>query len=288
MPSLSEIIPGIVAKSLTGSNQYPDSPSWPTPSEWSSLNTTLNGNLIKAVPAASPCYPGPTQSRASCLTAKAVRALDDPVMVRTAWFGGFACDAVYSNGSASEVGGGECGLGNYPVFVVKAMSKEDVSAGVRFAQKYGLRLVVKNTGYVLTFLLRTFQSTRECGEIRIEGLTFKLTAEIVETGKDLEFQLTNNARIRHDFLGRNLGYGSLSIWTHKLRGIEFKESWNPSIGPSLDTNQSAVVFGSGIQWRELYGAAYRANKTVVGGADPVSTQVLLLQRARCSPVTSRT
>lgn len=80
----------------------------------------------------------------------------------------------------------------------------------------------------------------------------------------------NSIDSRHDFLGRNVGYGSLSIWTHELRGIDFKESWKPTIGPPLDANQSAVIFGSGVQWRELYGAAYRANKTVVGGADPVS------------------
>lgn len=39
-------------------------------------------------------------------------------------------------------------MGNYPIYVVKAMSKEDVSEGVKFASKHGLRLVIKNTGYV--------------------------------------------------------------------------------------------------------------------------------------------
>ncbi|KAF2434934.1 FAD-binding domain-containing protein [Tothia fuscella] len=205
-PSPKAITPPYNAK------QYPDSPSWPTFSQWTAFNATLKGNLIKAVPAASPCYPGPSQSRTNCLAAAKLRAPDDPIQVRTAWFSGFPCPAEYDNGT------GHCSLGNYSPYVVKAMSKEDVSEGVKFANEHGLRLVVKNTG--------------------------------------------------HDFLGRNLGYGSLSIWTHNLRGIDFKESWTPSVGPPLGKKQSAVVFGSGIQWRELYGAAYKANKTIVGGADP--------------------
>jgi hypothetical protein len=74
---------------------------------------------------------------------------------------------------------------------------------------------------------------------------------------------------------RNVGYGSLSIWTHHLRGIEFKEEWNPSVGGPLATKQSAVIIGSGVQWKELYGAAYKYNKTVVGGASPVRLSPVL-------------
>jgi hypothetical protein len=58
------------------------------------------------------------------------------------------------------MGSSGCELGNYPVFVVKAIRKEDVSAGVKFAQKHGLRLVVKNTGYVLNFSGRGGEFTK--------------------------------------------------------------------------------------------------------------------------------
>jgi len=67
---------------------------------------------------------------------------------------------------------------------------------------------------------------------------------------------------------RNIGYGSLSIWTHHLRGIQFTETWKPTIGPPLPSPQSAVVIGAGVQWKELYSAAYSKNKIVVGGAEP--------------------
>ena len=64
----------------------------------------------------------------------------------------------------------------------------------------------------------------------------------------------------HDFLGRNLGYGSLSIWTHHLRGAEHTDN-------GRGTGQSAVSVGAGMQWRDVYEAAARAKRLVVGGAD---------------------
>lgn len=66
-----------------------------------------------------------------------------------------------------------------------------------------------------------------------------------------------------------MGYGSLSIWTHHLRGIEFQDVWKPTVGPPPTNPQSAVIVGAGIQWKELYGAAYSKSKIVVGGAQPV-------------------
>jgi len=40
-----------------------------------------------------------------------------------------------------------CALGNHPAYVVKARSAQDIQAAVRFANKFNLRLIVKNTGH---------------------------------------------------------------------------------------------------------------------------------------------
>ncbi len=40
-----------------------------------------------------------------------------------------------------------CLLGNYVSYSIKASAWEDVAAGVNFAQKNNIRLVVKNTGH---------------------------------------------------------------------------------------------------------------------------------------------
>lgn len=78
-----------------------------------------------------------------------------------------------------------------------------------------------------------------------------------------------------------MGYGSLSIWTHYLRGIEFQDVWKPTVGPAPASSQSAVVIGAGTQWKELYSAAYSKSKIVVGGAafvgSPVSSKPTCLQ-----------
>jgi hypothetical protein len=133
--------------------QYPDSPTWPNEDQWEAFNDTLDGNLIRAIPAALSCYPGPAQSRASCSAASKTERFEDPIEVRTKWHAGLKCPAVYSTS-------GKCGLGNYPVYVVKAMNKEDVAAGVSFANEFGLRLVVKNTGH--DFMVGLFPCFIDC------------------------------------------------------------------------------------------------------------------------------
>lgn len=74
---------------------------------------------------------------------------------------------------------------------------------------------------------------------------------------NLRFTIKNTG---HDFLGRNLGYGSLSIWTHHIRGAETTDDWR-------GTNQSAIAIGAGMQWRDVYTVAAKHKRLVVGGAD---------------------
>ncbi|KAF2670700.1 FAD-binding domain-containing protein [Microthyrium microscopicum] len=107
------------------------------------------------------------------------------------------------------------------------MSVSDVVAAVKFANKWNLRISIKNTG--------------------------------------------------HDFLGKNLGYGSLGIWVHNLKGIKWSNDWTPTAttqSQRLDksnnifentTAQSVVIYGGGIQWKDLYSAAYTQKKIVTGG-----------------------
>jgi hypothetical protein len=39
-----------------------------------------------------------------------------------------------------------CTLGNYPIFSIKVTGPEDAVAGLKFAKKHNIRLVIKNTG----------------------------------------------------------------------------------------------------------------------------------------------
>jgi FAD/FMN-containing dehydrogenase len=64
----------------------------------------------------------------------------------------------------------------------------------------------------------------------------------------------------HDFLGKSIGSGALSIWTHNLKSIRYLKSLQtPSYtGP-------AIEMGAGVQVGELYAAAKQFGVTAVGG-----------------------
>ncbi|KAG8783723.1 hypothetical protein FRC12_019419 [Ceratobasidium sp. 428] len=69
----------------------------------------------------------------------------------------------------------------------------------------------------------------------------------------------------HDYLGRSAGAGSLSIWTHQLKGINFTDSFVAN-GCKGGSGAPAVTIGAAEQWRDVYKAADDHNVTVVGGA----------------------
>ncbi|KAK2759779.1 hypothetical protein FQN54_002513 [Arachnomyces sp. PD_36] len=69
----------------------------------------------------------------------------------------------------------------------------------------------------------------------------------------------------HDFLGRSSGAGSLSVWTHLLRGIEIRREDPQAIKYG---GVAAVKIAAGMQWGEVYSEAAMHNLTVVGGSDP--------------------
>ncbi|KAH7338101.1 hypothetical protein B0J17DRAFT_706531 [Rhizoctonia solani] len=87
----------------------------------------------------------------------------------------------------------------------------------------------------------------------------------------VKFAVEHNLRLvikntGHDFLGRSSAEGSLSIWTHHLKGINFTDSF---IGVGCSDNEvarPAVTIGAAELWIDVYKAANDRNATVVGGA----------------------
>ncbi|KAL4860980.1 hypothetical protein BDV12DRAFT_82858 [Aspergillus spectabilis] len=66
----------------------------------------------------------------------------------------------------------------------------------------------------------------------------------------------------HDFSGKSGGAGSLSIWTHNLKGIKYIENYE---APGTDWTGAAFKVGSGVQAYEIYKAAQEHGLMVVGG-----------------------
>ncbi|KAK5652427.1 hypothetical protein OQA88_10470 [Cercophora sp. LCS_1] len=83
----------------------------------------------------------------------------------------------------------------------------------------------------------------------------------------LALNFARNANLRlvvrntgHDFADKSIGAGALSVWTHKLKDIQFLSNYN-----CRGYNGPAFKIGSGVETEELYQAAEARNLTVVGG-----------------------
>jgi hypothetical protein len=70
----------------------------------------------------------------------------------------------------------------------------------------------------------------------------------------------------HDYNGRSVGKGALSIWTHGLKDIKYIQNYKSSA-------YSGPVFkvGAGVQGFELYQAADKYGVSAVAGICPVSS-----------------
>jgi hypothetical protein len=84
----------------------------------------------------------------------------------------------------------------------------------------------------------------------------------------IALNLARNINIRlvikntgHDYLGKSLGAGALSIWTHNLKNLEFIPNYKSDSG----YEGSAFKVAAGVTVREVYKAAEKYNVTVTGG-----------------------
>lgn len=82
----------------------------------------------------------------------------------------------------------------------------------------------------------------------------------------------------HDFAGKSVGAGALSIWTHGLKDIQFFDSY-------VDGNYKgpAVKAGAGVQAFDLYKAANDKGFIVVGGEGQVGAHYFLFGRQTNEP-----
>ncbi|KAI8216233.1 hypothetical protein K4K54_013208 [Colletotrichum sp. SAR 10_86] len=74
----------------------------------------------------------------------------------------------------------------------------------------------------------------------------------------------------HNGSGRNLGFGSLSIWTHNMKQTQFHEQFKSLSCPANSTwkgSQMAITIGAGVQDGELYDFAQKHNVVAVGGTN---------------------
>ncbi|RMY67614.1 hypothetical protein D0863_07683 [Hortaea werneckii] len=124
--------------------------AWPTQDDWSALNRSVNGMLLRTTPVASSCRPNnPFDSTVSCNDVKAnwsstafhaelPESLDYPMWANS------SCVPPGATGYKESRG---CDLGGLPEYILNATSNEEVATALQFASERNIRIVVKGTGH---------------------------------------------------------------------------------------------------------------------------------------------
>jgi hypothetical protein len=121
----------------------PDTPNWPSHSDWAGLNTTIGGVLLKPDPPAAPCHVShPAYNLEKC----------DEVRLRwnsSQWHSDNPVSSLFQNwnGYSCLPNSTTCSPEGYPVYVVNATTSEHVRAAVNFARERNVRMNVKSSGH---------------------------------------------------------------------------------------------------------------------------------------------
>ncbi|KAH7380170.1 hypothetical protein BKA66DRAFT_512927 [Pyrenochaeta sp. MPI-SDFR-AT-0127] len=203
----------------------PGDTCWPSPADFSSLNDTLSGQLVQGIPPASVCY-----STEPNYNEKACE------VVLANWFSStfHASDPIsigwpwWANNSCP------------PIFPNGTSITGDVNAG--------------NKGCSIgSFPVYSVNATTEAHVVAA-----------VKFAKEKNIRL-NVKSTGHSFQGRSTAFGSLSVWTHNMRGIVYHEDFQPESCP-LNATQMAFTIAAGERVRDLYEAANEHHAIVVAGS----------------------
>ncbi|KAI4664655.1 uncharacterized protein J4E79_002953 [Alternaria viburni] len=128
---------------------YPGYDGWPSSTQWSALNISLGGTLLKGIPPAAACYEGEYKDTAKCSNVRrrqsdALFAKEDPLIPFGQWTLHNPCPVPAASATPPLSG---CKLVSFPAFVINATTVKDVQLAVNFARNNNIRLTIKNTGH---------------------------------------------------------------------------------------------------------------------------------------------
>ncbi|MCO5549801.1 hypothetical protein L7F22_003275 [Adiantum nelumboides] len=204
----------------------PTQSCWPNQSDWTSFNSSINGNLIQVTPWQSPCYVKPNGFQQPACQAVRLNYFDGKT--RSDQIGATQLDnwsrCVTNAGLVGQcsltasltgqinplpVTDSTCQLGRLSPYGVNVQTNQDVVQALQFAKKFNIKVVIKNTG--------------------------------------------------HEYLGRSTALDSLMIWTHNLQSTSFQPNWQ-------GTGKDAMVLGAGVSADQAYTAAGNAGRSITLGA----------------------
>ncbi|KAM7211161.1 6-hydroxy-D-nicotine oxidase [Rhypophila decipiens] len=136
-----------------GCRCYPGDACWPAQKEWNKLNTTVSGNLAVLVPPEAACHNSFSGLLGTIQTFDAAKCADVTARYPTEqWTNEQDATMLwkYTTNSSCTLTMDPttpCGPGYYGTYVIRAKTKNHIKAGVDFANKHNLRVIVRNTGH---------------------------------------------------------------------------------------------------------------------------------------------
>jgi hypothetical protein len=148
--------------SIFSCKSYPGYEGWPSSMQWSALNVSLGGTLLKGIPPAAACYQGEYKDAAKCANVRRrqsdalfvyVRAAttlfrllicclskEDPLIPFGQWALANPCPVPAASATPPL---SDCNLTSFPAYVVNATTVKDVQIAVNFARNHNIRLTIK-------------------------------------------------------------------------------------------------------------------------------------------------
>ncbi|KAI0248049.1 hypothetical protein BJV78DRAFT_850774 [Lactifluus subvellereus] len=120
----------------------PGDPGFPTAADWSALNDTISGRLIRVMPSAKACL------ELGCTEVQ----WESGVFRQTIPGAMYAYNWEQDYGPPPELclrNGTTCAQGDVPLYAVNATAVQHIQAGIRFAQDHNLRVAIKSSGHDL-------------------------------------------------------------------------------------------------------------------------------------------
>ncbi|KAI0088618.1 hypothetical protein BDY19DRAFT_175233 [Irpex rosettiformis] len=108
-----------------------------------------------------------------------------------------------------------------------------------------------------------------CHQGRVPSYAINVTT-VTDIQKTITFASKYNLHLvvkntGHELLGRSFGMGSVELFTHNMKKIQFFDSFVPEKAPRGTPAQFAVTIQPGVNWLELYTAADQHGRLVAGG-----------------------
>ena len=140
-----------------GCRLIPSDAQWPSAQQWAALNKTVGGRLIATVPAGAPCYKSTFDVKTGGFS---LSTFDEVACanVQNSWHepsfheesSSSVMQTYFANNSCNPIvdqSFGKCGIGNYVQYAIDVTGDADVKAGLAFAQRNNIRLLIRNTGH---------------------------------------------------------------------------------------------------------------------------------------------